>query len=163
MLQQPAMSEILHYIQNTAKYTQNIQRNVTIIKSSVGLSITLLNTANFSGNKTTTVSWAQITAQAKGPPAPPPVTQNKHTTKTQLTITAYKDQIITVKLKDHSIIQRYRTHLATWIKHQVKTSIYNNVATKSIKIVVAYQLKSGNIQIFTSTTAETIQLKENKK
>lgn len=31
-----------------------------------------------------------------------------------------------------------------------------------VKVVAAHQLKSGDIQIFTSTTAEAIQLKENK-
>lgn len=35
-------------------------------------------------------------------------------------------------------------------------------SNKSIKVVAAYQLKSGDIQIFTSTTTEALQLRENK-
>jgi hypothetical protein len=35
LLLQPATSEILHHIQDAAKCTQNIQRDITIIKSSV--------------------------------------------------------------------------------------------------------------------------------
>src|SRR5436305_8932711 len=45
VLQQPAMSEILHHIQDTARCTQNIQRDITIIKSSVGLSTTPMSAA----------------------------------------------------------------------------------------------------------------------
>jgi hypothetical protein len=163
VLRQPAMSEILQQIQDTAKCTQNIQRDITVIKSSVGLSTTPLNAANFSGGRNATASWAQVAAQAKGSPLPPPpVPQGVHTTKTQPTVTAYKDRVVTVKLKDHGIVQRYRTHPAAWTRHQVETSIHNNAATKLVKVVAAHQLKSGDIQIFTSTTAEAIQLKENK-
>jgi hypothetical protein len=85
-----------------------------------------------------------------------------HTTKTQPTVTAYKDRVVTVKLKDHGIVQRYRTHPAAWTRHQVETSIHDNAATRLVKVVAAHQLKSGNIQIFTSTTAEALQLKEYK-
>jgi len=163
VLQQPAMSEILQQIQDAAKCTQNIQRDITVIKSSVGLSTTPLNAANFSGGRATTASWAQVAAQAKGSPfPPPPVPQGVRTTTTQSTVTAYKDRVVTVKLKDHGIAQRYRTHPAAWAKLQVETSIHGNVATKSVKVVAAHQLKSGDIQIFTSTTAEATQLKENK-
>lgn len=70
--------------------------------------------------------------------------------------------MVTVKLKDQSIAQRYRTHSAAWTRQQVETSIRDNAATKVVKVVAAYQLKSGDIQIFTSTTAEATQLKENK-
>ncbi|KAF2186072.1 hypothetical protein K469DRAFT_437679, partial [Zopfia rhizophila CBS 207.26] len=156
VLQQPAMSEILHQIQDAAKCTQSIQRDITVIKSSVGLSTTPLNAANFSGGSATTASWAQIAAQAKGPLPPPPAPQGTRTTKTQHPVTAYKDRVVTVKLKDHGIAQRYRTHSATWTRHQVETLIHNNPATKTVKIVAAHQLKSGDIQIFTSRTAEAI-------
>jgi hypothetical protein len=44
----------------------------------------------------------------------------------------------------------------------VETSIHDNAATRLVKVVAAHQLKSGDIQIFTSTNAEAIQLKENK-
>jgi hypothetical protein len=44
----------------------------------------------------------------------------------------------------------------------VETSIHDNAATRLVKVVAVHQLKSGDIQIFTSTTAEAIQLKENK-
>ena len=127
------------------------------------MSTALLNAANFSGGRATTASWAQVAAQAKGSPLPPPpVPQDIRTTKTQPTVTAYKDRVVTVKLKDHGIAQRYRTHSAAWARQQIETSIHENSATKSVKLVAAHQLKSGDIQIFTSTTAETIQLKENK-
>jgi hypothetical protein len=36
------------------------------------------------------------------------------------------------------------------------------MATKLVKVVAAHQLKSGDIQIFTSTTAEATQLKQNR-
>lgn len=130
VLQQPAMSEILHHIQDAAKRTQNIQRGITIIKSSVGLSTTPLNAANFSGGRATAASWAQIAGQAKGSPTPPPpVSQSMRATKAQSTVTAYKDRVITVKLKDHGIAQRFWTLSTTRIRHQVETSIRDNAAT----------------------------------
>lgn len=163
VLQQPAMSEILHHIQDAAKCTQNIQRDITIIKSSVGLSTTPLSAANFSGGRVAAASWTQVAAQAKGsPPLPPPVPQGMRATKTQSTITAYKDRAVTVKLKDYGIAQRFRKLSATRIRHQVQTSIHDNTATKLVKVVTAHQLKSGDIQIFTSSTAEATKLKENR-
>jgi hypothetical protein len=96
------------------------------------------------------------------PALPPPVPQGMHTTKTQSTVTAYKDRVIVVKLKDHSIAQRYRKHPAAWTKQQVETSIRDNTATKLVKVVTTHQLKSGDIQIFTGTTAEAAQLKQKR-
>ncbi|EPS26196.1 hypothetical protein PDE_01132 [Penicillium oxalicum 114-2] len=147
VLRQPAIGEILQHVQDAVKCTQNIQKDITVIKNSVGLSTTPINQANFSGGRrTATATWAQVAALAKGAPAvPPPAPQGIHTTKTQSTVTAYKDRVITVKLKD-----------------QVETSIRGNDATKQVKVVAIYQLKSGDIQIFTSTTAEAAQLKQNK-
>lgn len=162
VLRQPAIGEILQQVQNAAKCTQNIQNDVTIIKNSVGLSTTPLNATNFSGGRNTTLSWAQVAAQAKGsPPLPPPAPQGTPATKTQ-SVTAYKDRVVTVKLKDHGIAQRYRRHPASWTKQQVEISIHDNPATKPVKVVAAHQLKSGDLQIFTSTTAEATQLKENR-
>jgi hypothetical protein len=163
VLQQPSLNEILQQIQDAAKSIQNIQRDITVVKGSVGASTTPLNAANFTGVKTTTTSWAQVDAQAKGSTFPPPPTQQgTHASRTQTTVTAYKDRVVTVKLKDHGIIQRYRTQSAARIRQQVQTSICDNTATKLVKIVAAYQLKSGDIQIFASTTAEATQLKKNK-
>jgi len=163
VLQQPAMSEILHHIQDAAKCTQNIQRDITVIKSSVGLSTAPLNAANFSGGRATAATWAQIAGQAKGsPPPPPPVSQSMRATKAQSTVTAYKDRVVTVKLKDHGIAQRFRTLSATRMRHQVETAIRDNAATKLVKVVAAHQLKSGDVQIFTSSTAEAVKLKENR-
>jgi hypothetical protein len=151
VLQQPPLSDILQQIQDAAKCTQNIQRDITVIKSSVGLSTAPLNAANFSGGKTTTASWAQIAALAKSSPLPlPPVPQGPRHAKPQSTVTAYKDRVVTIKLKNHGIAQRYRTHPASWLRHKVETSIHDNIATNSVKIVAAHQLKSGDIQIFTS-------------
>src|SRR5258705_9827590 len=48
VLKQPAMSEILQQIQDAAKGIQNIQRDITVVKSSVGVSTTPLSAANFS-------------------------------------------------------------------------------------------------------------------
>lgn len=164
VLRQPAMSEILQQVQNAAKCTQNIQRDITVIKSSVGLSTVPLNQANFSGGRAATASWAQVAAQAKGSlPLPPLPTQGTRAPKAQSTVTAYKDRVVTVKLKGHGMAQRYRTHSAAWTRKQVEASIYDNAATKQIKVVAAHQLKSGDIQIFTSTTAEATQLKENSR
>ncbi|KAK8147724.1 hypothetical protein G3M48_001147 [Beauveria asiatica] len=60
-------------------------------------------------------------------------------------------------------IQNDVTIIKNSTKQQVETSISNNAATKSVKVVAAHQLKSGDIQIFTSTTAEATQLKQNKE
>ncbi|OWT43401.1 hypothetical protein VFPPC_18544 [Pochonia chlamydosporia 170] len=156
------MGDILQQVQDAAKCTQNMQKDITIIKNSVGLSTTPLNTANFTGGRNANASWAQVAAQAKGSAPPPPMPQGMTTTKTQSTVTAYKDRVVTVKLKDHGISQRYRMHPAAWIRQQVEAAIHGNSTTKAIKVVAAHQLKSGDIQIFTSTTAEATQLKESK-
>ena len=162
VLRQPALSEVLQQIQDAAKCTQNIQRDITVIKSSVGLSTAPLNAANFSGGRAPAASWAQVAAQAKGsPPLPPPAPQGTRASKAQSTVTAYKDRVVTIKLKDRGVIQRHRTHSAAWTRQQMEASIHDNAATKLVKVVAAHQLKSGDIQIFTSTTAETTQLKEN--
>ena len=160
VLRQPAMSEVLQQIQDAAKCAQNIQKDVTIIKSSVGLSTNPVNARNFSGGRTANASWAQIAAQATGSIPPPPTPHD--TRKTQSTVTAYKDRVVTVKLKDNGIVQRHRSQQAAWTKRQVEKAIHNNTSTRSIKIIAAHQLKSGDIQIFTSNTAEATQLKENE-
>ena len=104
VLQQPAISEILHHIQDAAKYTQSIQRDITVIKTSVGLNATPLNASNFSRGRAAAMTWAQVAAQAKGsPPLPPPVSRGMHATEAQSTVTVYKDRAITVKLKDHRV------------------------------------------------------------
>ncbi|EED12027.1 conserved hypothetical protein [Talaromyces stipitatus ATCC 10500] len=163
VLRQPSMSDILQQVQDAAKCTQTIQKDVKIIKNSVGLSTTPLVASNFSGRQTAAISWAQVAAQAKGsPPAPPPTQHGADTSRTSHTITTYTDRALTVKLKDHGIAQRHRTQSAAWTKQQVQNSVRDNSPTNSIKIVAAYQLKSGEIQIFTSTTAEATQLKENQ-
>ena len=157
VLRQPALGEVLQHVQAAAKCTQSLQADITIIKNSVGLSTAPPNRTNFSRDRPT-ASWAQVAAQAKGsPPQPPPTS-----TKNQPTVTAYKDRVVTIKLRDQGITQRYRAHSAAWTRQQVETSIRNNAATKTVKVVAAHQLKSGDIQIFTSTTAESSQLKENK-
>jgi hypothetical protein len=156
VLRQPALSEVLQQIQDAAKCTQNIQRDITVIKTSVGLSTAPANPANFSGGRAAAASWAQIAAQAKGPPPTPP------TTKSQTTVTAYRDREVTVKLKDHGIAQRYRLHSAAWTRQQVEAFIRDDASTRSVKVIAAHQLKSGDIQIFTSTTAEATQLKHNR-
>lgn len=38
VFQQPTISEILHHIKDAAQYTQNIQRDISVIKNLVGLS-----------------------------------------------------------------------------------------------------------------------------
>ncbi|KAI3054448.1 hypothetical protein CBS147353_11437 [Aspergillus niger] len=165
VLRQPAIGDILQHVQDAAKCTQNIQKDITVIKNSVGLSTTPINAVNFSGRRAAPATWAQIAAQAKGappPPPPPPVPQGTLATKAHSTVTAYKDRGVIVKLKDYGIAQRYRTQPAIWIRQKVESSIRYNVATKLVKVVAAHQLKSGDIQIFTSTTAETTQLKQNR-
>lgn len=59
VLRQPAISELLQQVQAAAKCTQTIQRDVSIIKNSVGLGTAPANAANFSGgNRNASVSWA---------------------------------------------------------------------------------------------------------
>ena len=160
VLQQPAMSEILHHIQDATKCTQSIQRDITVIKNSVGLSTTPPTAANFSGGRAAAVTWAQVAA--KGSPPLPPVPQDTRTTKAQSTVTTYKDRAITVKLKDHGIAQRFRNLSAARIRHQVETAIHDNTEIRLVKIVAAHQLKSGDVQIYTSSIAEATKLKENR-
>jgi hypothetical protein len=52
VLQQPSASEVLHQIRDVTKDIQTIQRDVTAVKSSIGLGTTPLNAADFSGVKT---------------------------------------------------------------------------------------------------------------
>ena len=164
VLQQSSVGEVLHQIQGAAKDIQTIQRDLTIVKGSVGLTTTPPNAANISGVKASTISWAQVAARAQGSTLPPPAPSQHgtHSSKSSETITAYKDRVVTIRLKVRSIVQQYRNHPATWTKHQVQTSIHENSSTKSTKIVAAYQLRSGDIQIYTSTTTEARQLKERK-
>ena len=62
--------------------------------------------------------------------------------------------MVIVKLKDPGIIQRFRIHSSLWAKERVTAAIRSNEGTKFIKVVAAHQLKSGDIQAFTSTAAE---------
>ncbi|KIW36205.1 uncharacterized protein PV06_11502 [Exophiala oligosperma] len=165
VLQQPSMSAVLQQIQDAAKGIEVIRRDITVVKGSVGLGTTPLNIANFTGGKTATPSWAQVAAQAKGamlPPPPPPIQQSPHAYKTSAPVTAYRDRVVTVRLKDQSFVQRYRSHPVAWTRQQVQASIRQNTPSNSVNVVAAYQLKSGDIQIFTSTTTEARQLKEHK-
>ncbi|GJN66037.1 hypothetical protein PLICBS_000053, partial [Purpureocillium lilacinum] len=52
-------------------------------------------------------------------------------------------RVVTVKLKDHGVAQRFREHSAAWTRQQIESSIYDNRVTKSVKVVAAHQLKSG--------------------
>lgn len=163
VLRQPAISEILHHIQDAAKCTQSIQRDVTVIKNSVGLNTAPLGAANFSGVRAAGTTWAQVAAQSRGSTLiPPPVPQGMRATKAQSTVTAYKDRAVIVKLKDHGIAQRLRTLSAAELRQQIEASIRNSEATKGVKIVAAHQLKSGDIQIYTASTAEAEKLREHR-
>ena len=165
VLQQPSVGEVLHHIQDAAKDIQPIQRDITVVKGSIGLGTTALHAANFSGVKAARTSWAQVAAKAQGttlpPPPPGPVQHGLYTTKSTTTVTAYRDRLLTVKLKDYGIVQRYRNHPVAWTRQQVQNSIRDNVPTNSVKVVAAHQLKSGDLQVFTSTSAEIQQLKQN--
>lgn len=103
---------------------QKIEKDIKIIKKSVGLSTTQPNAANFSGRRWAATSWAQVAAQVKHRPPSPPAMQGTRNTKTQPTVTAYKHRVVTVKLKDHGIAQQYRIHPAAWIRQQVETSMH---------------------------------------
>jgi hypothetical protein len=130
----------------------------------VGLGTNPLNASNFSGGRSAALSWAQVAAQATGPPPLPQLaTQDKHKPRDQTTVTAYKDRVVTVKLKDHGIAQRFRAQSAVKTRENVETAILTQTATRMIRIVAAHQLKSGDIQIFTNTTAEAAQLKANRE
>ena len=91
VLRQPAMSEILQQIQDAARCTQSIQRDVTIIKTNVGLSNSAINASYFTGLKTGTSTWAQIAARGTtgaAIPLRPPPPQNTPATSNQPTVTA---------------------------------------------------------------------------
>jgi hypothetical protein len=164
VLAQPSVGEVLHQIRDAAKDIQIIQRDMTAVKGSIGLGTTPLNLANFSGVRAAKTSWAQVAAMPRGPlmPPPEPVQHGTHATKTSIMVTAYKDRVVTVRLKDRNLARRYRNNSPTWARQQIQNSIRGKALTKSIKVVAAHQLKSGDIQIYTSTTAETRQLKENQ-
>ena len=164
VLQQPSLDQVLQQIQGTAKDIQTIQKDITVVKTSVGLSTVPLGTANFNGGRAAPATWAQVAARTTTTaPPPPPAQQGANASQTPITVTAYKDRSVTVKLKDHGIVQRYRTHPVAWTRRHVQTSIHNCPTTKTVKVVAAHQLKSGDIQIFTSTTAEAAQLKQNRE
>ena len=57
VLQQPSVGEVLHHIRDAAKDIQTIQRDVTAVKSSIGLGTTPLNSANFSGVRTARIQF----------------------------------------------------------------------------------------------------------
>lgn len=48
------------------------------------------------------------------------------------------------------------------IKHKVEASIRENTDTESVEIVAAHQLKNGDIQIFTFSTADATKLREHR-
>src|SRR6201996_88652 len=73
VLQQPSVGEVLHRIQDAAKDIHTIQKDISTVKSSIGLGTTPLSKAHFSGIKSTTASWARVVAQAQGSTLPPPV------------------------------------------------------------------------------------------
>lgn len=100
VLLQPALSEVLHHVKDAAQCTQNIQRDVMVIKNSVGLTATPRYTANPGGGRAAAAKWAQVAARG-APTAPPPAPRNTNTNadNTQSTVTAYKDRAVTVKLK----------------------------------------------------------------
>lgn len=60
VLLRPPMSEIPHHIQAAAKWTQNIQRDVSVIKNHVRLSTIPLNEANFPGGRNVAAIWASV-------------------------------------------------------------------------------------------------------
>lgn len=165
VLQQPSLGEILQQIQGATKDIQNIQRDVTVIKSFSGLGTTPSTAANFSGAKTGRATWAQVAARPTSTLLPPPPTQQGISmSKTpSTTLTAYKDRSVTVKIKDHGIAQRFRAHPVAWTRRQIQTSIHSYANTKSVKVIAAHQLKSGDIQIFTSTTTDAAQLKKHQE
>jgi hypothetical protein len=53
VLQQPTVRENLHHVKDAVQCTQNIHRDVLVIKNAVGLSTTPLNAANFSRGRAT--------------------------------------------------------------------------------------------------------------
>ena len=65
VLQQPAISEILHHVKDAVQCTQNIQRDVSVIKNSVGLSTAPQNTVNLSRSRAGVTSWAQLSQHTK--------------------------------------------------------------------------------------------------
>ncbi|CAG9950815.1 unnamed protein product [Clonostachys rosea f. rosea IK726] len=60
-----------------------------------------------------------------------------------------------------NIVRTYLDSTLVLIGKVLRQPALREMGTKTVKVVAAYQLKSGDIQIFTSTTAEAIKLKEN--
>lgn len=159
VLQQPALSDTLQYIQDIVRCTQNIQKDVRDIKNFKESYPTQTYVPN--ANETRgrpTYAQAAVRAQATQVP-PPPTPYNGIPGNPQSTdIAAYRDRLVTVKLNDHGIAQSYRTQTASWIKRQVENAIHNTEAIKSVRIVAPHQLKSGDVQIVAASTAEALQL-----
>ncbi|CAK7212817.1 hypothetical protein SBRCBS47491_001593 [Sporothrix bragantina] len=63
VLRQPALSEVLHHVKDAVQCTQNIQRDVMVIKNSVGLSTAPLNKTSQQGGRIATATWAQMAAR----------------------------------------------------------------------------------------------------
>ena len=139
VLRQPALSEVLHHVKDAVHCTQNIQRDVMVIKNSVGLSTVPLNATSQRGGRATAATWAQVAAHPKGAPAaPPPALLETNSGAARPTITAYKERAVTVKLKDHGVARRLRTLSPAHIRQQVETSIHSHTATRTVKIVAAH-------------------------
>ncbi|KIW09775.1 hypothetical protein PV08_11875 [Exophiala spinifera] len=149
VLQRPSVGEVFHHIQDAANDIQTIRRDVTAAKSSIGLSTTPLNASYFSGVRTHGHRGPKSQHKAKAP-------RYHHHHHHQ-----HQDRVVTVKLQNYRIVQRFRNYPVTWTKQKVQTSIRDNTLTKAIKLVAAHQLKSGDLQIFTSTSGEAQQLKQN--
>lgn len=165
VLQQPSLSEVLSHIQHAAKDIQSIQIDDAVVKSSVGLRTSPFNAATLSGIEATSATWAQVAARGIGNLLPPPPAQEGvHASKpTATAVTTYKERSITVKLKDNGNAQRYRAQSAAWIRQQIQTSVSSYATTKSIKVIAAHRLKSGDVETLISSTTETTQLKEHQK
>lgn len=160
VLQQPSVGEVLHRVQDAAKDIRTIQKDVTDVKNSIASGSTPHNTLKLSGVKATTASWAQVAAQAAGSTLPPPgaIQRGALTSKTSTPVSTYKDRVVMIRMKDRSMAQRYRTYSAVAIRQHIQTTVRENHNTRSVKIIAAHQLKSGDIQIYTSTTAEAERL-----
>ncbi|KMU79493.1 hypothetical protein CISG_01911 [Coccidioides immitis RMSCC 3703] len=146
VLQQPALSEILHHAQDAAKCTQIIQKDVSIIKNSWRQSSHNLGTGGRQRPHATSAgpqqhAYHQDPTHCHGIQRPSDNSQTQRPWNRPTLPGALRGQDKTASRDIHP-----KPH-----GHQVGGG------------VAAHQLKSGDIQVFTSSTAGAAKLKENRQ
>lgn len=107
---------------------------------------------------TRVASWAQVAAAAGPPPGHVTPPHTALSSDNSSTLTAYKGWEVIVKLLDHGLAQTFRQLLPSQLKNKVNNTIRETPRVKDIQIVVAHQLKSGDVTVITDSLNNATQL-----